>query len=450
MRTNYTLLAASTLFALAGCGGGTDTSTTIPTSPPAPAPVAATPEPAPSVSVPVPQPTTSISADLQSFAAAWISYNMVQIAPTLQLAAGATDACPVGGTARYDVTTQVETLVACGIKQFPEHTFTGSFAVNNLATSNGRTFANISAPHIAVATAATGQTEFTLDSGDIGGDVTDSINGDVYYFASQALSFSAGQSHHYTVSNAGATSITILVSNGVPDRTTTNLVFTTSNGSNTLASPNHEPGTRSEHRASRSRQLADHPAGCGPGTERDLRSKQHIHAERRRRRYRGAYIQLERQRRTSGNQRGFQISPAKPDLDMKIAEGPLSMLGNASMPTAPLTPCVGWPQPTSMPCDLTSCHMCGAGANTALLQNRGRRTTSRGRCWDRCRHTVPARSAKILAHRSYALRRADPLLPLFNVAGRFRACIVRSALANARGKRYLATLPSAVVKRCVA
>lgn len=245
MRTSYTIIAASTLFALGGCGGGTTSSTTIPVA--ATAPAVTTPEPAPAVSVPPTQPVTSVSTDLQSFAAAWISYNMVQIAPTLQLTAGATATCPAGGSASYNAATQIETLAACGIRQFPEHTFTGSFTANNLATSNGRTFANLSAPRVAVMTAATGLTEFTLESGDIGGDVTDSVNGDVYYFASKALSFSAGVSTRYAVSNAGATAITILVSNGVPDRTTTNLVFTTSNGSNTwqvqTMSPVHEADT---------------------------------------------------------------------------------------------------------------------------------------------------------------------------------------------------------------
>lgn len=245
MRLTYHTLAATTVIVLAGCGGGTTSNTTLPVATSTPAPAAIAPQ-APPAAQP---PAVTVSTDLQSFAAAWISYNMVQTVPALQLTAGATAVCPAGGAARYDGASGTETLTSCAIRQFPEHTYTGSYAVTDLASNadRSRTSASIAASAITVATAATGAAEFTLESGDIGGNVVDSSAGDVYYFASRALSFRAGQASHYIVSNAGATAITILVSNGVPDRTTTNLVFTTSNGANTwqvqTMSPVHEANT---------------------------------------------------------------------------------------------------------------------------------------------------------------------------------------------------------------
>ncbi|WP_332877668.1 hypothetical protein [Massilia sp. S19_KUP03_FR1] len=242
-----TLLAALSN-ALVGCGGSTE-------GPPA---VSTVPTPAQTpVQTPVQTPASPVtsSTDLQSFAAAWISYNMVQTAPLLQLTSGASGSCPSGGNARFDASTQIETLAACGSKQFPEHLYSGSFTVSNLSKNNasGLTTMSIGTPSITVANASS-QTEFSLESGDIGGYFTDSDTADSYFFASNSLIFKAGQVSRYVLSNAGSTSIVIAILNGQPDRSTNNLVFTTNNGKDTwqvqVMSPVHEAGTARPDRGS--------------------------------------------------------------------------------------------------------------------------------------------------------------------------------------------------------
>lgn len=172
---------------------------------------------------------------------------MVQTVPLLQVTAGASAACPTGGSARYDAAAKVETLAACGSRQFPEHLYSGTFAVSNLTTNSdhSQTSLNISAPLIVVADAG-GATEFKLESGDIGGSFTDSDAGDTYVFAATSLVFKAGQASRYAVSNAGSTSLSVNIINSVPVRSTNNLSFATNNGSNTwqvqATSPVHEVG----------------------------------------------------------------------------------------------------------------------------------------------------------------------------------------------------------------
>jgi hypothetical protein len=250
MRTTINMLATlvSASFALAGCGGSTESAPAlVPTAPPAQSPVTPPQTPAqPPAQTPVTPVTTS--TDLQSFAAAWISYNMVQTAPLLQLTSGASGTCPTGGSTRFDASTHTQTLTACGSRQFPEHLYSGSFTVSNLSqdSASGLTAMSISAPSMTVANAS-GQTEFTLESGDIGGNFKDSDTADTYFFASNSLIFKAGQASRYVLSNAGSTSVGIAIINGQPDRSTNNLVFTTNNGKDTwqvqVTSPVHEFGT---------------------------------------------------------------------------------------------------------------------------------------------------------------------------------------------------------------
>lgn len=263
MRTTLkilTLLAAVSA-ALAACGGSTDGAAPASTvAPPVQTPVTPPQTPVTPPATPVTPPATPVtpvtsSTDLQSFAAAWISYNMVQTAPLLQLTSGASGTCPTGGSARFDTATQTETLTACGSKQFPEHLYTGSFAVSNLSRDSvsGLTTMTIGAPSMTVAN-ANGQKEFTVESGDIGGYFKDSDTADTYFFASNSLIFKTGQVTRYVLSNAGSTSIAIAIINGQPDRSTNNLVFTTNNGKDSwqvqVMSPIHEANTARPDRGS--------------------------------------------------------------------------------------------------------------------------------------------------------------------------------------------------------
>lgn len=220
-------LTGATLLALllAACGGGSDNSsdTAAPTTPPVttPPPVVAVPDPV--------QP----GKDLASFAAAWVSYTMVQAVPMLQLAAGASDNCPLGGTARYDAAAGRQVLAACRTRQAPDQAFTGSYAVGQLTSSAGTTTAALSAPAVEVFAAADGAREFALTGGSIASEVVDNDAGDRYFFTSPSLDFTAGAGHRYAVSNAGSTSIAVTFEQQVPVRETANLVFTTSDGSDT-------------------------------------------------------------------------------------------------------------------------------------------------------------------------------------------------------------------------
>lgn len=237
---------------LTGCGGSSDGPPAVATVPaPTQTPVQTpTQTPTQTPATPSQTPTAPVTSrtDLQSFAAAWISYNMVQTAPLLQLTSGASGACPSGGNARFDASTHMETLAACGSKQFPEHLYSGSFTVSNLIkdSESGLMAMSIGTPSMTVANASS-QTEFTLESGDIGGYFKDSDTADTYYFSSNSLTFKAGQVSRYALSNAGSTSIVIATLNGQPDRSTNNLVFTTNNGKDTwqvqVMSPVHEAGT---------------------------------------------------------------------------------------------------------------------------------------------------------------------------------------------------------------
>ena len=180
---------------------------------------------------------------------------MVQTAPLLVLTAGATGACPVGGTAQYDSARATEQLVGCRSKQFPEHSYTGSFTVGDLVSNADHSYTtmSISAPSIIVANGI-GIIEFVVELGDITGAVNDSNAGNMYSFASKSLVFKAGQTSRYAISNAGSTEVRILLTQDVPDRTTNNLMFSTSNGTNVwqvqAMSPVHESGTARPDRGS--------------------------------------------------------------------------------------------------------------------------------------------------------------------------------------------------------
>lgn len=200
--------------------------------------------------------STPSAIDLQAFATAWISYNMVQAVPPMQLTTGANGACPLGGSAAFDDAEKKETLSKCGSRQFPGHVYSGGFAVSDLSANADRSHvaAGIHTPTIAVADAASGSTEFTLEAGDIVSEVSDSEAGDHYFFSSPLLTFKAGTMSRYAIANAGSTSLDIVFVNGAPERTTNNLVFNASIGDKMwqvqVAAPVHESGTNRPDRGS--------------------------------------------------------------------------------------------------------------------------------------------------------------------------------------------------------
>jgi hypothetical protein len=187
-------------------------------------------------------PTTNVPAapvqdtDLDSFAAAWTSYILVQAVQPLQMTAGATGQCHSGGSVSYDAATGKQTLQQCRLKQFPSRVLDGSFMVSDLNANDDRShvLATIRSPSVNVADAATGAAEFTLNaSDDINSVVSDSDAGNSYFYNTHSMSFKAGQSSQYTISKAGSTSTNILFEGGVPVRYTDNLVFHTSDGKHT-------------------------------------------------------------------------------------------------------------------------------------------------------------------------------------------------------------------------
>lgn len=172
--------------------------------------------------------------DLAAFAAAWTSFTLLESVQPLQMVAGATGACAQGGSLNYDAASGKQSLQQCRLKQFPGHAFTGAMHVSALSVDAGRSHVSgaIDTPGITVADAA-GGLEYTLTGGDISSDVNDSDAGNQYFYASHALSFTAGTSRRYEISNAGSTSTAIVFESGTPVRYTNNLVFTTSNGTQT-------------------------------------------------------------------------------------------------------------------------------------------------------------------------------------------------------------------------
>lgn len=263
MRTTLSLRFVSFGIAalLSACGGGSDPAGNADSgTPPAqssgtpPAQSSGTP-PAQSSGTP-PSSTTPVSdKDLASFAAAWTSMTVLEAVQPLQVTAGASGACQVSGSLRYDAASGTQTLQQCRLKQFPGYVFDGTMQVGSVTSDDARSHfsASIDAPSIRIA-GTDGAVQYTLNRGDIASEVTDSDSGDHYFYASHVLSFLAGQASRYDVSNAGSTSTDVVFESGIPVRYTNNLVYTTNDGTQTwqvsVTSPVREAGANRPDRGS--------------------------------------------------------------------------------------------------------------------------------------------------------------------------------------------------------
>lgn len=236
-----TLANLSLCLVLSACGGGGEADA---------GPVAGNPQ-TPPVTSPVTTPTTPPAAseqDLTGFAAAWMSYQMLASVNLMQMAAGGTGSCGLGGTVAYDVTAGVSTLDQCRTRAFPYAVYSGRNNVSQLVSNADRSqvSAAIRSPSVRVSSADTGALEYTITEGEITGDLVSSESGDRFAFTATGLRIRAGQASDYTISNAGSTSTTVVFRNGQPERTSNNLVYTVSNGTSTwqvtVMSPVHEAG----------------------------------------------------------------------------------------------------------------------------------------------------------------------------------------------------------------
>jgi hypothetical protein len=232
------LVAGALCLALSACGGGSDdATTTTPSTPPVVTP-----------------PTTPVTApgaaaqDLTGFAAAWMAYQMLASVHALQLAAGGNGTCGLGGTVAWDAGTGTGKLAQCRMREFPWQVYSGRNTVAQLVANADRSVvsAALSAPSVQVLSAETGALEYTITGGEIAGALQGSDDGDRYTFTASSLRIHVGQSSDYTISNAGSTSTAVVFRNGLPERTTDNLVYTVSNGTTTwqvtVMSPVHEAG----------------------------------------------------------------------------------------------------------------------------------------------------------------------------------------------------------------
>jgi hypothetical protein len=227
---------------LSACGGSdTDTAAVTPpvTTPPVTTPPVTTP--------PVTTPPATTGNDLNSFAVAWASFQMLESVQALQLTAGGTGNCGAGGTTAYDATKATQTLNRCRVNEMPYQLYSGTSTVKQLSANADHTLvvAQLTAPAIDVLD-TDGALEFKLVGGDINGTMQDNGSDDSYFYNSTQLQFRAGASTSYTISNAGSTSTVIAFVAGKPERSTNNLVYTVSNGKDSwqvsVMSPVHEAG----------------------------------------------------------------------------------------------------------------------------------------------------------------------------------------------------------------
>lgn len=240
-----TLATLSLCLALSACGGGGDADAGAvadnPQIPPVTQPVT------PPVTTPTTPPTAS-EQDLAGFTAAWMSYQMLASVNMLQMAAGGTGSCGLGGTVAYDAVAGTSTLDQCHTRAFPYQVYSGRNSISQLVSNADRSqvSAAIRSPSVRVVSADTGTLEYTITDGEITGDVVSSESGDRFSFTATGLRIRAGQASDYTISNAGSTSTTVVFRNGQPERTSNNLVYTVSNGTSTwqvtVMSPMHEAG----------------------------------------------------------------------------------------------------------------------------------------------------------------------------------------------------------------
>ena len=215
-----TLATLLLCLALSACGGGGDADAVAdnPQIPPVTQPVT------PPVTTPTTPPTAS-EQDLAGFTAAWMSYQMLASVNMLQMAAGGTGSCGLGGTVAYDAVAGVSTLEQCHTRAFPYQVYSGRNSISQLVSNTDRSqvSAAIRSPSVRVVSADTGALEYTITDGEITGDVVSSESGDRFSFTATGLRIRAGQASDYTISNAGSTSTTVVFRNGQPERTSNNI-----------------------------------------------------------------------------------------------------------------------------------------------------------------------------------------------------------------------------------
>jgi len=258
------LAILSLSMSLSACGGGGGGDAAAPVTPPVVTPPVVTPPVVtppvvtppvvtpPVVTPPVVTPPDTgvgvIDSDLASFAAAWLSFQMLESVQAVQMTAGGNGNCGLGGSVAYNATTGAATLSKCLTKAFPYQALTGGSTITKLTANADRSdvLAIIKSPSIQMLNPVSGEAEYALLDGDIISTVQDSDAATNFFYTSTVLQFRAGTASNYTISNASSTSTAIVFRNGVPERSTNSLLYTTSIGAATwqvsVMSPVHEAG----------------------------------------------------------------------------------------------------------------------------------------------------------------------------------------------------------------
>ena len=76
--------------------------------------------------------------DLAGFTAAWMSYQMLASVNMLQMAAGGTGSCGLGGTVAYDAVAGTSTLDQCHTRAFPYQVYSGRNSISQLVSNADR------------------------------------------------------------------------------------------------------------------------------------------------------------------------------------------------------------------------------------------------------------------------------------------------------------------------
>lgn len=198
-------------------GNGNTPPTTAPTTPTTTPPVSE---------------TSGASTDLRAFAAVWTGYSMARTVPMIQLMAGATVSCPLGGQTSYDPVAQRQNAVNCISREDPVNTYNGMYSIGGLTVTPDSGIRLARLFNLDVTMTSTVGNTFKIGDGEIGSQVEDTGTGSTFSFSSAALTFTVGMTK-YMLSNAAAVLIAIDVVNGKAQRTTTNMAFAMSDGRHT-------------------------------------------------------------------------------------------------------------------------------------------------------------------------------------------------------------------------
>lgn len=179
--------------------------------------------------------TGSSSRDLPSFASVWTAYNMLQSIPTLLMFSGQNGNMPPC-VVSTDAANTVTTIQKCKIGFDPNGLYTGTLklaAYTPTPGSNNR-FAQISSAQIEVDDPISGQPQYFITQGSFSGQVNDSSTGDTISFSAPTgftARTSASSKNVYAFSLVTAVpGVAVSINNNLWSRTSTNLTFTVSNG----------------------------------------------------------------------------------------------------------------------------------------------------------------------------------------------------------------------------